>query len=84
MNFVISSSDNKRYWYLENEEELEWAREYINVAPDPIENPIFDFFRPIAGEIPKIPIGYLDPSEEEKKKIRTFIDRHAEGQRETV
>jgi len=77
MNFVRSCLDDKRPWYPKDEERLESAlKVYKRWHPDPGKNPILDFQWPEPGEIPKIPSGCLDPTEEEKKKIRAFIERH--------
>jgi hypothetical protein len=80
MNFVKSCSDRNQPWHPKNEEKLEWAfKVYKRWHPDPGKNPILDFPWPAPGEIPKVPDGFLKPTDGEKKKIQAFIDRH-EGQ----
>ncbi len=76
INIVISCSDNKEPWFPKDEERLERAlRVYGRWHPEPDKNTILNFPWPKPGEIPRVPGDYLKPTEEEKKKIRDFIDK---------
>lgn len=80
ISLVKDCSEKQQPWIPRDREKLEEARRiYRNRHPEPDKNPILDFPWPKPGAIPKIPIDCLKPTEEEKKKIRDFIDRH-EGQ----
>jgi hypothetical protein len=77
INAVMSCSDNKQPWFPKDEERLEQAlRVYGRWHPDPDENAILNFPWPKPGQIPKVPVDYLKPTDEEKKKVREFIEKN--------
>jgi len=77
MNIIKLCSDDKRPWYPKDEEKLTQSLEvYKRWYLDPGKNPILNFPWPNPGEIPKVRGNYLKPTEEEKKKIRAFIEKN--------
>ena len=59
------------------EDQLELSlRVYRRWHPDPDKNTILNFPWPKPGHIPKVPADYLNPTDEEKKKVRDFIADH--------
>ena len=70
----MSCSADKLPWFPKDEERLEWSlRVYGRWHPDPDKNSILNFPWPKPGQIPKVPYDYLNPTYEEKKKVRDFI-----------
>lgn len=77
MDSIKSCSDNKKPWYPRDEEKLgESLNVYRRWHPDPGKNSFLDFPWPKPGEVPKVPGDYLKPTDEEKKKIRAFIEKN--------
>jgi hypothetical protein len=77
INIVISCSDVKKPWFPKDEERLEMSlRIYGRLHPDSDKNTILNFPWPKPGEIPKVPADYLKPTNEEKKKVRDFIEKN--------
>ena len=77
INTVMSCSDNKEAWYPKDEEQLELdLRVYRRWHPDPDKNAILNFPWPKPGHIPKVPADYLKPTDEEKEKVRNFIEKN--------
>lgn len=77
INGVISCSDNNKPWFPKDEERLELnLKIYGSWHPDEEKNAILNFPWPKPGQIPKVPDGYLNPTEEEKKKVRDFIKKN--------
>ena len=74
---VMSCSDNKEAWFPKDEERLEQAlRVYRRWHPDPDKNVILNFPWPKPGQIPNVPADYSKPTDEEKKKVRAFIEKN--------
>jgi hypothetical protein len=64
-------------WYPADTDRFEEAfRAWGNYHPDEPEDYFLSFPWPQAGEVPKVPAEYFKPRDEEKAKIRAFIDRH--------
>jgi hypothetical protein len=64
-------------WYPIDPDQFEAAlRDWRNYHPDDPKNYFLSFPWPQAGEVPKVPAEYFKPRDEEKAKIRAFIDRH--------
>jgi hypothetical protein len=77
INNVMSCSDNKEPWYPRDEDLLELnIRVYRRWHPDPDQNTILNFPWPKPGGIPKVPDDYLKPTDEEKKKVKDFIENN--------
>jgi len=77
INTVMSCLNSKIPWYPRYEERLEEALNvYRRWHPDPDKNTILNFPWPKPGRIPKVPAEYLKPTDEEKKKVKDFIDRY--------
>lgn len=74
---IRACSGLEKAWYPNDQEKFEEAlKVYKRWHPDPGKNPILDFPWPKPGEVPRVPSDYLKPTEEEKKKIQDFIDKH--------
>lgn len=77
INTVMSCSDNKEPWYPRDEEQLELnLRVYRRWHPDPEKNAILNFPWPKPGRIPKVPADCLKPTDEEKRKVKDFIEKN--------
>jgi hypothetical protein len=77
INTVVSYSDNKEPWFPKDEERLEQAlRIYGRWHPDPDKNAILNFPWPKPGHIPKVPADCLKPTDEEKRKVKDFIEKN--------
>ncbi len=77
INNAAACSDKKRPWFPKDEEELEQAlRVYRRWHPDPDKNTILNFPWPKPGRIPKVPPDYLEPTDEEKEKVKNFIKKN--------
>lgn len=77
INTVMYCSANKKAWFPNDEEKLEEAlRVYRRWRPDPDKNTILNFPWPKPGSIPKVPADYLKPTDEEKKKVKDFIEKN--------
>ena len=77
MEQIISCSEKKEPWYPKDKEKLEEAlRVYKRYRPDLDHNLILNFPWPKPGEIPAVPSDYLQPNEEEKMRIKAFIDEN--------
>ena len=82
--YLLDEMDRVRFcldtnipWYPQDQDKLDKAlKVYRRWRPDPGKNPILDFPWPKPGEIPKVPGDYLRSTDEEKNKIRAFIDKH--------
>ena len=62
-------------WYPVDASQFEWAiRTYRNWHPGDAETYLLTFPWPVPGEVPDIPARYFVPTDEEKAKIRWFID----------
>ena len=77
INTIMACSDEKKTWYPRDVERLEQAlRVYRQWHPDPEQNAILNFPWPRTGSIPKISADCLKPTDEEKKKVRDFIEKN--------
>jgi hypothetical protein len=77
INTVMSCSDNKEPWYPRDEERLEFnLRVYRRWHADPDKNTILNFPWPKPGRIPKVPADCLKPTDDEKKKVKDFIEEN--------
>ena len=74
---VRSCSDNKEPWFPKDEEKLEGALGvYGRWHPDMDKNAILNFPWPKPGSVPEIPVDILEPTDEEREKVRNFIERN--------
>jgi hypothetical protein len=68
--------DGKTPWTPVDPGNLAWAmRTYQNWHQDDPNRHFLTFPWPEPGEVPDIPASYFTPTEEEKAKIRWFVDR---------
>ena len=64
-------------WYPVDPDQFDAAlRTWGNYHPDDPEDYFLSFPWPQAGEVPKVPDEFFKPRDEEKAKIKAFIDRH--------
>ena len=64
-------------WYPVDPDQFQTARRtWGNYHPDEPENYFLSFPWPQAGVVPNVPVEFFKPRDEEKAKIRAFIDRH--------
>jgi hypothetical protein len=77
LDIVKSCSEDKSPWCPKDEDKLAQAlKVYKRWHPDTNKNPILDFPWPKPGCIPKVPADCLKPSDEEKQKVRDFIEKN--------
>jgi phosphohistidine phosphatase len=77
INEVRSCSDAKTPWSPKDEDKLELSlRIYSRWHPDDAKNTILNFPWPKPGSVPKLPADILEPTDEEKEKVRNFIKEY--------
>jgi hypothetical protein len=77
MDHAKSCSDSQIPWFPQDQDKLEWSLNvYRRWHPDPDKNTILNFPWPKPGRIPKVPADYLKPTDEEKKKVKDFIEKN--------
>ena len=65
-------------WFPADASQFEWVmRTYRNWHPDDAKTYLLTFPWPEPGSVPDIPAGYFEPTDEEKAKIRRFIDEYS-------
>jgi hypothetical protein len=64
-------------WFSIDPSQFDWAmRTYRNWHPDGAKTYLLTFPWPEPGSVPTIPARYFVPTDEEKAKIRRFIDQY--------
>jgi hypothetical protein len=70
-------SDEEKPWFPKDEDRLESSlRIYSRWHPDEDKNTILNFPWPEPGSVPKLPADILKPTDEEKEKVRKFIQEY--------
>jgi hypothetical protein len=77
INEIRSCSDAKTPWFPKDEDQLELSlRIYSRWHPDEDKNTILNFPWPRTGSIPKVSADCLKPTDEEKEKVKNFIEKN--------